>query len=422
MAANVRQAIQLGNVKEITDMVLAQMSAATSSGDSISDLHASFSNLLQSAQSKWSEMQARQRSLLDHAARIKWATTVRELGNRAVSLRKLLEFYEALPSQMPRYDPDTSLTKDVVRGAIIPMSREKQSDLASILMEGKPTPAMRMVTHNWGNKFAHLIAAVVSDALGKGHYAGILERLKGENIRELKRELEENNALDITYWICAFCVNQHMAICGIEAEPPKGTKQHESWQSTKKFVEELSLREGWQMCNCGMKKIFNTEQPTLHDGQSVACELNKFDAMMGHLAATRPDFSQVVAVDDEFELFDRAWCVAELAEGNKCKLDQRLKVHSAQKLKQFEAKMRKSKGLTGEDTEVIFDVAQMKASRQEDVDLILSKIRKFSDVPTFNADLQDLVFNSEFGLFAQWKEQDGLGQMSAIAQCAAHAT
>ena len=66
------------------------------------------------------------------------------------------------------------------------------------------------------------------------------------------------------------------------------------------------------VCTCGLPKAFNSQAPTLDDGRSVPCEMNKFDPMMILLSAMGPDFSQVVAVDAEFVIFSRAWCVAEI--------------------------------------------------------------------------------------------------------------
>ena len=40
--------------------------------------------------------------------------------------------------------------------------------------------------------------------------------------------------------------------------------------------------------------------------------MNKFDDMIEYLAARDPDFGQVIAVDGDFVLFSRAWCVAEI--------------------------------------------------------------------------------------------------------------
>ena len=58
------------------------------------------------------------------------------------------------------------------------------------------------------------------------------------------------------------------------------------------------------LCDCCEPKFFNS--------QPIDCEMNKFDDMMAFLRRSVPSFSQVVAVDESFDLFWRAWCVAEL--------------------------------------------------------------------------------------------------------------
>eukprot|EP00913_Durusdinium_trenchii_P002097 g1936.t1 len=49
---------------------------------------------------------------------------------------------------------------------------------------------------------------------------------------------------------------------------------------------------------------------------SAATEMNKFDEMMAFLAARDPKFCQVVAVDSDFGVFTRAWCMAEVAQAS----------------------------------------------------------------------------------------------------------
>lgn len=44
---------------------------------------------------------------------------------------------------------------------------------ATAINAGVPRLAHKMVTHNWGNKFAHLIGAVFADALQQETYDGV---------------------------------------------------------------------------------------------------------------------------------------------------------------------------------------------------------------------------------------------------------
>ena len=54
--------------------------------------------------------------------------------------------------------------------------------------------------------------------------------------------------------------------------------------------------------------------------------MNKFHDMIGLLSAADPEFSQIIAVDANFTLFTRAWCVAELAKAFEMGMRQHLKL------------------------------------------------------------------------------------------------
>eukprot|EP00438_Fugacium_kawagutii_P021278 Skav220199 [mRNA] locus=scaffold1074:418919:421958:- [translate_table: standard] len=84
---------------------------------------------------------------------------------------------------------------------------------ATAINAGVPRLAQKMVTHNWGNKFAHLIGAVFADALQQETYDGIVALLKTKDFDTLYGMLEEKNQLGVPYWVCAFSVNQHAGIC-----------------------------------------------------------------------------------------------------------------------------------------------------------------------------------------------------------------
>ena len=58
-------------------------------------------------------------------------------------------------------------------------------------------------------------------------------------------------------------------------------------------------------------------------------------------------------------------------------------------------------------------VEEMKASRPEDVEEILSKI---PDKTAFNRNLQDLIFDQRFGLLANWRHADALQQMEQASR------
>eukprot|EP00435_Cladocopium_sp_Y103_P009207 s2963_g2.t1 len=129
-----------------------------------------------------------------------------------------------------------------------------------------------------------------------------------------------------------------------------------------------------------------TESPAsaalYYDGDE--CEMNKFDEMMAFLAARDPKFCQVVAVDSDFGVFTRAWCMEGL-------------IRTGARLRDL-------------------DVREMKASRVEDVELILAKI---PDKDAFNASLQSLIFDHRSGLLAAWRDLDSSKQMGEAGRSSA---
>ena len=226
-----------------------------------------------------------------------------------------------------------------------------------------------MVTHNWGNLFADLVAAVVADALDDDEYSNAVGFLIDNNVQQLEDKLEWLNTLDNTYWVCAFSVDQHCGICGGN---PNGDR-------------DSVTGEEHPICNCGKEKYFNATPPLTQGGQSVECEMNKFDDMMEFLAASDENFGQVIAVDRVFVMFTRAWCVAEIAAAFECGLAQYMKLYSAQSL------------ILHEDELKVMKIEQMQASRPEDVVEILAKI---PDKDAFNIRLKSLIFDD---ILSNWK-------------------
>ena len=139
-------------------------------------------------------------------------------------------------------------------------------------------------------------------SLGFNLAAKLLEE-DGEFLCEM---LQNSGRLDDTYWICAFAVNQHTSIC---QENP--------------FDRDPFTNELYPTCEC--KSVKN--------GDGAASEINKFDDMMHHLAATG-SCRQVIAVDHNLELFNRAWCVAEIAAARRLQMKQSLKLASKATLQQ----------------------------------------------------------------------------------------
>lgn len=314
-----------------------------------------------------------------------WDSKVHELAERGITLAALLRFYRELgKSYMPHFDARRHTTGDVVRAAIIPLSRESCSDLAYVLMDGVRTRPSRMVTHNWGNLFRDLVAAVFADALGDTEYGRVAYLLEMSELDTVEAWLRQAGALEATYWICALCVNQHVGICG--GNPHKHTDP---------VTGELH-----PVCSCKAPKFFNDTPPLRAEGQSIGCEMNKFDDMMALLAAEDSEFCQVIAVDRCFQLFSRAWCVAELAEADTMGMLQRLVIDAESSLDRDAEKL------------AHIDVRELMASRPEDKEEIL---RRISDKNAFNEKLHDLLFKR---LIAGWRTLDSSQKLERVGELA----
>merc|ERR1711879_588031 len=114
--------------------------------------------------------------------------------------------------------------------------------------------------------------------------------------------------------------------------------------------------------------------------------------MVEMLAVQNNQFSQIVAVDRNFVIFNRAWCVAELSLAHEVGMRQRLLIFAEEMIAEHEERLRSLR------------IQDMKASRPQDIDVILAKI---PDVDAFNSTLQALLFDD---LFPTWWGHDALEQ------------
>ena len=315
------------------------------------------------------------------AMELEWRKKVTDLSRRGITAQSLLHFYKKLgDSLMPHYHSSRHTTTDVVRQAIIPATREQRCAYAVMAGNG-PVKPDKMVTHSWQNKFSDLVAAVISDAVHENSF-DLVSKLLDSDVSVLEDMLLQQGTASKAYWICAFSVNQHAGICG--GNPNKD--------------RDSVTGEVHQTCDCGLPKMFNATPPLSKGGESIGCEMNKFDDMMALLSAGNPEFAQVVAVDEQFGLFTRAWCVAELVQADEMKLKQHVKMHSKILLE------RKAGGLNN------LRVQDMQASRPEDVQYILERI---PDKTLFNAKLQKLIFDKT-GLLSTWCQLDASRQMEEV--------
>jgi hypothetical protein len=152
----------------------------------------------------------------------------------------------------------------------------------------------------------------------------------------------------------------------------------------------------YPLCTCCLPKFWNSTPPLTAAGASIACEVNKFDDMMKHLASSDLGFEHVVAVDSRFELFSRAWCIAEMAAAKEMGMKQRLKFHNAEDI------------LLNETTLRTLRIENMEASRPEDKEDILKRV---PDPDLFNAELQRLLFDD---LLPAWRNIDAMEQMRRL--------
>lgn len=313
-----------------------------------------------------------------------WDQQVMDLANRAITVEALLDFYARLGKDlMPHFDPSLHSTHDVVRQAIIPMSKASRSDGAWVLMQGNRRPPDSMVTHAWTNRFRDLVACIVAHVLQECSYQLVM-KLLDEDISILRRMLEQAEQLQYSCWICAFAVNQHSGIC---ASPPG--------------VPDPVSGMMHPACDCGMTKYFNSDGALALDGRSIQCEMNKFSDVMMLLASSNKDLVQCVAVDAGFDVFSRAWCIAEAVEACRLKIKQVLVVPSRSQLLSHTTKL------------LNLRVEDMQASFPEDKELIMAKIL---DKPAFNRQLQKLIFDQQQGLLAVWHNLDAEQQMGEVGR------
>lgn len=228
---------------------------------------------------------------------------------------------------------------------------------STLASNGRGQLAQKMVTHNWDNRFAHMLAAVFADALNMQTFDQVAELLANQSLEQLYQRLAAVNRLDFKYWICACSVNQHSGICDRGGTDTSG----------KRILP----------CPCNTPKHFTGD----------FCEMNKFDDMMSYLKVavkrqarregTAASFGQVVAMDLNFNLLSRVWCIAELAQAHESLLPQELKMHSCAAWAQGLERLKS------------LDVRNAEASVLSDKELVLAKI---SDHDLFNEQLKELVF------------------------------
>eukprot|EP00434_Breviolum_minutum_P021088 symbB.v1.2.018605.t1/scaffold1491.1/size115652/4 len=292
---------------------------------------------------------------------------------------------------MPHFTAEKHTTHDVVRSAIIPVTTNTSygNCAYATLAEGNvPCLATVMVSHHWRNLFCHLCAAVLAYASGDTSYEPTAQHLKMKNFEELRQQLDRRDALQSTFWMCLFCVNQHASICGGLPSAPQRKEQTEEqfqelWTSYQREIHDPVTREKFSACGCKDTKHWNT---------SALCEMDKFDSMMAILDLEVPKviqrkLSHVIVVDESFEVFSRIWVMAEIAKAQELELNQvALLYPPAERLK----------------------VTNPKGKRQ-------SQARGRSrDVNAFNERLKEVLFNEQSGILETWSAERCAGFFDVI--------
>ena len=214
-------------------------------------------------------------STTSHDEEAAWFAKVKDLAQRGLKLGHVLGFYQSLVEGtlygddgrqlMVHFDPKKHTTSDVVRAAIIPVSKVTPygSCAYSTLAEAnKPVLATVMVSHHWRNLFCHLVAALISYALGETSYASTVAALEEKDFEGLRHQLDRRDALHMTFWLCLFCVNQHASICG--SLPSAPVVNAESQDEHAKAVEyhhrethDPVTGQQFEVCGCGATKHWN---------------------------------------------------------------------------------------------------------------------------------------------------------------------
>lgn len=175
------------------------------------------------------------------------------------------------------------------------------------------------------------------------------------------------------------------------AMPPRGCLVRPSTPSTRCFAAGLPPA-GAQLAAFGPVRpwevVARAYCRTQISSSSSSSELNKFDRMMGVLHEEVPDFCQLVAVDRDFAVFSRIWCVAELVQAHSAGMPQHVQLHSCRGLRDD------AQDLSLYVRLATLTVARAEATRPEDRDEILAKI---PSIPEFDAQLQALIFG-RYGL------------------------
>merc|ERR1719253_1830242 len=279
-----------------------------------------------------------------------------------------------------------------------PFSTSVGCDYATICAGGKPDIPHAMVTHHWANKFYHLMAAVFADALDRKEFEEIANMLTDKDFDRLRQLLDEKNALQRRYWICAFCVNQHSGICapstyggfrpGCNCYTRKyldgaGSEMNKFDHMMRYLKRQVRSRRDLQRARAPAAERGKGEatRGAKHKAAQAVCnlfQLNNDDSKKRWVYKCEFDspFYQVVAVDCTIEIVTRVWCVSELYEAYRSRLPQKMKIFSYESLQDNQEKVK------------TIDVEKSEASLARDKELVLSKL---DNISAFNQKVANML-------------------------------
>eukprot|EP00927_Polykrikos_kofoidii_P036001 TRINITY_DN30455_c0_g1_i1.p1 TRINITY_DN30455_c0_g1~~TRINITY_DN30455_c0_g1_i1.p1 ORF type:complete len:622 (-),score=86.89 TRINITY_DN30455_c0_g1_i1:226-2091(-) len=272
-----------------------------------------------------------------------------DLSKRSISLRSILHFFHIVARNKFGMDRDAT-TQQVTEEIILRMTACDGSSYVDFIQKHKGTQArvddvVTLVAHSWKMRFVDLLRAILRHATG-GEFCHL-----GASFEDACRLYAPH--LDKRYWLCIFCVNEHLSICS-----------------------DPQIK-----CKCKVDKCAEAHP---------RCEYNKFDAVAGHLQGRGG--SMIVAIDTELHALKRAWVMEEMHIA--IQLGMRMDfafgtLPAANTLRRYTCNVMKCEGSVIENA------------------TILARIRKKVDggVAAFNRTITDFVRMSELRLVAEARKE-----------------
>lgn len=218
-------------------------------------------------------------------------------------MEQLLQFCVA-HQEMGVLDGQTTM-EEVVARIVIPSTATAQCafmDGPFMVAHGGPQRARRLVSHAWKSKFSETVRNILLDAAPEE--LGL--ELRGGSFRpgDWLVRLRASTALQATYWICAFALNQHRTICGTCWSCHEGAAWRADSDAQLRVAPACALCQRLKPypCPCGLAKW---------QAADADYQIDKFDLVILKMEAV------VVSLDTELKAVRRLWVIAEIAEAAK---------------------------------------------------------------------------------------------------------